>query len=373
MAIRLMKNVPATSFPLMALAMYAYLRTVLGLAVIDTVGTWTTTLSGSDGSTVLGTPNRFYVSTLGVFLPAHVGHLLAVRDNAEPRNSGVYVITSVAGDGSYCTLMAPVGTFVSTSSALIWSLHDVALPPASAEYFVVSRPGSTPTSWQLQVTVHADSVRFIIAPRGDYSTVSHTFTGVTLTPISLGPSGVDTPTLQFAVGDDVAGWVTFWIRTAASAYAIVHLGEYSPFHATGLPGTPQDDMYVGAFGQALPAVDSCEVDPTNATALGSSCYVTDHDKVTSVRGRFVVFAVQGSTTDLLASAAYALNPRSGQRDDFPCIFGIPAATSIKQIRGVLKGVRRVNSTTVALTMVAAGSLLALGGGVAVPWDATTPI
>lgn len=373
MAIRFMKNVPATTFPLMGIALYAYLRTVLGLTVIDTVGTWNTTSYGADGSTVVGTPNTFYVTTPGTFVSGHIGFRLAVRDPLNPRNSGVFIITAVAVDGLSCTLAAPVGTFVSTATGLRWSLHSNVALPAVNDRFVVGRAGATPTSWHLQVQVTSTNVTLRIGPRGGYVTASHAFTGLTLTDIVLGPEGVDTPTLQFAAGDEVAGWVTFWIRTAATTYAIVHLGEYTPIHYTGVPGTPQDDIYVGAFGQTALGVDSCEADATITTSVAANCHMVDYDKATVVHGRFSCFSIQGATTDILANSAYALNPRTGQSDDFSIVFGVPAAASIKQVRGILKGMRRVNSTLSALTLLSGGTVLSLRRGIAVPWDTTTPI
>jgi hypothetical protein len=373
MATRLMKNLPTTGYDLSALGMYAYLRTVLGLTVIDAVGTWDLTSFGGDGSVLVTAPNTFTVGTANTFLAGHVGWFLAVRDPNNSLNSGVYVITAVSGDGASCTLMAPVGTFVANGTGLLWSLHDNTNLPAVNDRFVVARSGSLPTSWNLQVMVGASGVLFRISPRGGYDTVSHAFTGVVLTEVVLAPIGPDTPALTFACGDETAGWVTFWLRTAAPIPVIVSLGEYHALHATGVPGTPQDDVNVAAFGATVPSDDSCNSDSAVPDTITQNCYMLDHDKITVVQGRIAQYSMQGSFTDIMDTAGYLTNPRTGQGDDYPAVFGLPAAVTTKQIRGVVKGLRLVHRAHPVNTLLSSGAVLALRDGIGVPWDATVPV
>lgn len=372
MSMRWMKNLPTTSYPLAALGLYAYLKTVLNITVIDAVGNWNTEDFGGDGAVVAVSPNTFSVGS-ATFLAGHVGFFLAVRDPNNILNSGVFVITAVAGDGLSCTLLAPVGTFVADGVGLIWSLHDNTNLPAVADRFVVGRSGSTPTSWHLQVLVNAANVAFKISPRAGYDTGTHAFTGIVLTEVVLGPVGPDTPALLFAVGDEVAGWVTIWIRTAAPIPVIVSLGEYSPLHATGVPGTPQDDVNVAAFGATAVSNDSCDGDPATAGSIAQNCYMLDFDKSTVRQGRMVQYSFQGSIASVLGTPAFLTNPRTLQSDDFPAVFCLPAAVTIKQVRGVSKGLRFINRSVVLHTMLSGGTVLALRNGIGVPWDGTTPV
>jgi hypothetical protein len=367
-----MKNLVTTTVYQLALAQMLFLTRVLGYTLVDddTEVVWDAMLTGLDGSVSTLAPQHFAVTT-AVFTGAHVNKWLTVRDPLNPRNSGIFTIVSVDGDGMGCVLQSPMASFVANASSLSWSVYNPTATIASPPIWAVVGRTTTTGDWQVRITASATDLTYTMSPNGGWNTSTDAFTQPVLPDRILTPLNI-AANLAFAVGSDQGGWATFWCDNGGVCTAI-NLGRYATLHNPGILGQPSDTLPVTVVGSSGAQVGTnCSRLPATANSLAADATTLGNDKFTATSVKFMQWLWATLGTDPLSTGANTVlnDPRTGQPDAVPITLCTPTSISI---RGNVQGLYAVNDALTNRTLLSAGTVYVLQNGIAVPWDTSTPI
>lgn len=369
-----MKNVATTTVRKAALAQFVFAVYAAGLQLVDTDGDpfWDPQAEGADGSVTTTSPQHFDITT-PQFVPGMVNMWLAVRDDTNPRNSGVYPITGVDGDGMGVSLLAPIASWSVNGSALRWAVFDPTLVPATAPPYAVFGCTTPGKEWEVELTINGGDLEYVLCPLGGWDTGTSAFTNPVLATRILTPL-IPASTLTFAVGSATTGWLTVWCDNGAGVCTAVNLGYFAPYHAPGVLGQPTDDVPFATLGSAATQVaTNCSRLPATANSIAANGVALDSDKVTSTSVQFMqwLWATLG-TDPLTAGVNTVLNdPRTGQPDAMPFVLVQPTTPAV--VRGTAQGLYAVNDALTNRTVLNGGTVYVLQNGVGVPWDTTTPV
>lgn len=360
-------NVPVAAYREVALCAYHFLSYCAQFPLVYTSGAnfaASVVLETSQGVLNAASPSRLFASS-AVFLPAHVGKYVAVRDPLNPSNTALVTITAyVSATEVQCN--APVANFQTSATGVYLRIFDIGVLPAPDDYFVFSAPTGSLPGWQAACRADSGSATVVyeLAPVGGFDVATTSWTG----PVSPYYFGWTTVAQAFFVADPTERWFFTWTEETGGALSnrcATWLGTVGSTHATAISGFPVDASYAGILGtDGSPVAHNINRNTAVDTYLSSGHFGND-DGSGVIRGYMLQRVTVGTATDILTLSAAAVNPRTAVVDDYDVILG---HRSPKSIRGYVPGLRMLADVVTNRTLVSGGATYALGNGFGLAWN-----
>lgn len=372
MARRWMKNVPTSTKNVQTQHLYWFLTWVcdFGLVDVDSTANYTNITQATDGICSTTNPAQFQIPTTNPygFSSADVGRFVAIRDDVNPKNSGIFPITSVPNTKTV-NLNGPVANFVADSTSLKWTLYDATAAPADDSWFVIQSKGTL--TWQAKVTCKQATTPFGLAVElatlGGWDTGSNTW----LLPASAKVSLYNATFLTFCVADELTGAFFVWCDDAAypaNGVTGIYCGEFSALHSPQGAGVPGDYVTACLIGDNSGSPDSMSRS-TTAPSFNVGGQVMNLEQSGYVQTWFHSWVRLVDNTDPFANGGN-VNPRSTLSDTFN--FVVYQTNPSTQIRGFLPLLRMCKNGILNRTTINSANFYTLKNGVAVEWDGSTP-
>lgn len=374
---RWIRNVPTADRREQAQFLYWSLTFVAQFLLIDydAAGSWPSVTQATDGILNSAVPSQFNtpLTQAYLFTGADVGRFIAIRDNTNPVNSGIYRIAAVLPGGHTVTLNAPVASFQGTSQNVSWTLFDVASKPPDGAWFVIQSPQAP--AWQMRATCSAAAptgVRFELGAYGGWNTTTNTFD----LPVSSFVCLNNTTAVTFGIMDEQLGAFFFWsednVVPAAANRTGVYCGTFAGIHSPAGQGVPRDDVPVALLGD-----NTATADTLNRLLAGGTAGFAIHGQVSlpDHTGYATAFLHQwrrvSDDSDILSDAAALTDPRSGQTDSLSTV--VYQTTPAVLARGFVPLIRIVNDFVANRSSINNGDVYVIQDGIAVEWNRSVPI
>ena len=358
MSLIITQALPVTSVPIQAHVYYQWLTFCNQLTLIDSVGTWSSGVTGNDGIINSLVPNTFYTAS-AAFVVGDVGKYIAIRDGSNAINTTIGKIT--AFNSSTEVVLNTSVLFGASSTTVSYVIFDPTVaPPVLTNYFVVENVAVNQPKWQAKFLV-ATSINVELGFLGGWNVPSHAWSGTI--PYSDTYNMFTTPTKLFLVSDPEQGWLYTWVENGANINAI-WLGSLVPFHSPSIVGMPEDESYAVIFGtDGTDDVNNISRDTTDTdnfcTGESLSAGGTPID-IYMGQKRFL-----SSGNDSCSLAGY-INPRSGENDDYEMICFHKGAN--QAWRGKVPGVKLMNDGITNTTIISGGTTYAIENGIGAIWN-----
>lgn len=374
---RWIKNVATADRNVQGQHLFWFLTSVLNFILIDydSGSSWTSITQATDGQLNAATPSQFKTPSTQPYLFSlgDVGRFIAIRDNTNPVNSGIYRITSVLPNGHTVNLNAPVANFQGVSTGVTWTLYDVANKPPDSAYFVIQSPSAP--AWQARVVVSAAAptgVQFELGAQGGWDTTTNAW----LLPVSSRVVLNNTTATTFAVGDEQLGAFFVWSEDnavpALAGRTGVYCGTFAGIHSPQGQGVPRDDTPCVLVGDNTATADTLN---RKLSGIGSGFALNGQinvpDKTAYVQAFLHQWRRISDDSDVLNDAGALTDPRSGQTDSFSTLVYQTGPNVLA--RGFLPLIRVVNDFVTNRTAINSGSVYVIQDGIAVEWDGSTPV
>jgi len=369
---RWLRNVPTADRNEQGQHLFWYLQFVCQFLLVDfdAPGSWGAVTQATDGILSGALPSTFKtpVAQAYLFTPADVGRFLAIRDVTTPANSGIYRIAAVPAGGHTAVLNAPVANFQGSSTAVSWTLYDVASKPADASWFVIQ--STQAPSWQARCTVSAAAptgIHFDLGAFGGWNATTDTWALPASATVGLN----NTTSLTFAVADEALGAFFVWSEDGGGNRTGVYCGTFAGFHSPQGQGVPRDDAPVALIGDNTATANTLNRKFTGGTAgFAINGQLSLPDRSGYAAASLHAWRRITNDSDILSDAAALTDPRSGQTDSFStAVYQIVPSV---EVRGYLPLVRVVNDNVVNRTVINGGSVYVIQQGISVEWDGSTP-
>jgi len=248
---RWLRNGETTTRNEQAQYLYWFLSYVCEFILVDISDTthWPRLATGTNGIVNAAAPFTFKtpITHPYAFTVADIGRRIALRDNLNAKNSGIYRITAVV-NAHEIHLAVPLASFVGSNTNVNWVLFTPTAAPPDGAWFVIQSP-VIDAPWQARVVVAAappSGVTIDLGAMGGWSIATHAWVLPASNPVVL----LDTNpfVFTFAVADEKLGAFFVWAEDAIPNRSGVFCGQFGAIHRPQGLSVPKDQAPVAILG-----------------------------------------------------------------------------------------------------------------------------